>query len=93
MSKHDLKARPIYHRQRDSIEAHLTGTFPATAFSALEPARQRMNDPRTQDREPSQTRMSSGTGIRGGQFRRYVRGMTGSADRQIPSESNAERLP
>jgi hypothetical protein len=25
MSKHDLQARPIYHRTRDSIEAHLTG--------------------------------------------------------------------
>ena len=24
MSKHDLAARPIYHRRRDSIEAHLT---------------------------------------------------------------------
>jgi hypothetical protein len=24
MSKHDLQARPIYHRTRDSIEAHLT---------------------------------------------------------------------
>ena len=24
MSKHDLQARPIYHRTRDSIDAHLT---------------------------------------------------------------------
>ena len=24
MSKHDLRARPVYHRKRDSIEAHLT---------------------------------------------------------------------
>jgi hypothetical protein len=24
MSKHDLQARPSYHRQRDPIDAHLT---------------------------------------------------------------------
>jgi hypothetical protein len=28
-SKHDLQARPIYHRTRDSIEAHLTVVFAA----------------------------------------------------------------
>jgi hypothetical protein len=27
MSKHDLQARPIYHRTRDSIEAHLSVVF------------------------------------------------------------------
>ena len=27
MSKSDLRARPIYHRKRDSIEAHLTIVF------------------------------------------------------------------
>jgi hypothetical protein len=26
MSKHDLQARPIYHHERDPIEAHLTIT-------------------------------------------------------------------
>jgi len=31
MSKHDLQARPIYHRTRDSIEAHLTIVFAALA--------------------------------------------------------------
>ncbi|GAA2017985.1 hypothetical protein GCM10009799_52250 [Nocardiopsis rhodophaea] len=31
MSKHDLKARPVYHRKRDSIEAHLTIVFAALA--------------------------------------------------------------
>jgi hypothetical protein len=31
MSKHDLQARPIYHRKRDSIEAHLTIVFAALA--------------------------------------------------------------
>ena len=31
MSKHDLPARPIYHRLRDSIEAHLTIVFAALA--------------------------------------------------------------
>jgi hypothetical protein len=33
MSKHDLQARPIYHRTRDSIEAHLTVVFAAMATS------------------------------------------------------------
>ena len=33
MSKHDLQARPIYHRQRDSIEAHLNIVFAALAVS------------------------------------------------------------
>ena len=32
-SKHDLQARPIYHRTRDSIEAHLTIVFAALAVS------------------------------------------------------------
>jgi transposase len=33
MSKSDLQARPIYHRKRDSIEAHLTMVFAALAIS------------------------------------------------------------
>jgi hypothetical protein len=33
MSKHDLQARPIYSRRRDSIEAHLTVVFAALAVS------------------------------------------------------------
>jgi hypothetical protein len=33
MSKSDLQARPIYHRKRDSIEAHLTIVFAALAIS------------------------------------------------------------
>jgi hypothetical protein len=33
MSKHDLQARPIYHHQRDSIDAHLTIVFAALAIS------------------------------------------------------------
>ena len=33
MSKHDLQARPIYHRTRDSIEAHLSVAFAAMAVS------------------------------------------------------------
>jgi hypothetical protein len=33
MSKHDLQARPVYHRKRDSIEAHLTIVFSALAVS------------------------------------------------------------
>jgi DDE family transposase len=35
MSKSDLRARPIYHHQRDSIEAHLTIVFAALAVSRL----------------------------------------------------------
>ena len=31
--KHDLQARPVYHHQRDSIEAHLTVVFAALAVS------------------------------------------------------------
>jgi len=33
MAKNDLQARPIYHRTRDSIEAHLTIVFAALAVS------------------------------------------------------------
>ncbi len=33
MSKHDLKARPIYHRKRESIDAHLAVVFAALALS------------------------------------------------------------
>jgi hypothetical protein len=33
MSKSDLAARPIYHRKRDSVEAHLTIVFAALAVS------------------------------------------------------------
>jgi hypothetical protein len=33
MSKHDLRARPVYHRKRDSIEAHLTVVFAALAVT------------------------------------------------------------
>ena len=33
MTKSDLKARPVFHHQRDSIEAHLTVVFAALAIS------------------------------------------------------------
>jgi hypothetical protein len=33
MSKHDLQARPVYHHQRDSIEAHPTIVFAAPSVS------------------------------------------------------------
>jgi transposase len=33
MAKSDLKARPIYHRKRDAIEAHLTIVLAALAIS------------------------------------------------------------
>jgi hypothetical protein len=33
MAKSDLQAQPVYHRTRDSIEAHLTIVFAALAVS------------------------------------------------------------
>jgi len=33
MTKSDLKARPVFHRQRDAIEAHLTVVFAALAIT------------------------------------------------------------
>ena len=33
MAKSDLRARPIFHRERDVIEAHLTVVFAALAVS------------------------------------------------------------
>ncbi len=33
MTKSDLRARPIYHRKRDAIEAHLTIVLAALAVS------------------------------------------------------------
>ena len=33
MSKHDLKARPIYHHKRESIDAHLTIVLAALAVA------------------------------------------------------------
>jgi hypothetical protein len=35
MSKSDLRARPIYHHQRDSIEAHLTIVMAALAVGRV----------------------------------------------------------
>jgi len=39
MSKHDLRARPIYHYKRESIDAHLTIVFAALAVTRLIEAR------------------------------------------------------
>ena len=33
MSKHDLRARPVFHHQRDAIEAHLTVVMTALAVA------------------------------------------------------------
>jgi hypothetical protein len=33
MSKHDLRARPIYHHKPESIDAHLTIVFAALAVT------------------------------------------------------------
>ena len=35
MSKHDLRARPIYHHKRESIQAHMTIVFAALAVTRL----------------------------------------------------------
>jgi len=35
MSKHNLKACPIYHHKRESIEAHLTIVFAALAITKV----------------------------------------------------------
>ena len=35
MSKHDLRARPIYHHKREWIEAHLAIVFAALAVTRL----------------------------------------------------------
>lgn len=39
MSKHDLRARPIYHHKRESIDAHLNIVFAALAVTRLIKAR------------------------------------------------------
>jgi Transposase DDE domain len=39
MSKHDLQARPIFHRKKDSIDAHLTIVFAALAVARYLQAR------------------------------------------------------
>ena len=39
MSKHDLAARPIYHRKRDSIDAHLAVVMAALAITRVVEAR------------------------------------------------------
>jgi transposase len=33
MSKHDLRARPVYHHKHESIDAHLAVVFAALAIS------------------------------------------------------------
>jgi hypothetical protein len=39
MSKHDLRARPIYHHKRESIDAHLNVVFAALALTRFIEAR------------------------------------------------------
>jgi hypothetical protein len=39
MAKSDLQARPIYHRKRESIDAHLTIVFAALAVTRFIEAR------------------------------------------------------
>ena len=42
MSKHDLQARPIYHHQRESIDAHLTIVFARAGRLPLDRAANRL---------------------------------------------------
>ena len=61
MAKSDLQARPIYHRTRDSIEAHLTIVFAALAVSRWIEARHRLVDPQVrQDHPPVPHRANPG---------------------------------
>ncbi len=57
MAKSDLQARPVFHRKRDSIEAHLTIVFAALAVARY--LQQRTDLPR---REPQIT-LSSVAGL------------------------------
>jgi hypothetical protein len=41
MSKHDLKARPVYHHKRESIDAHLAIVFAALAVTRFIESRTR----------------------------------------------------
>jgi hypothetical protein len=52
MSKHDLQARPIYHRIRDSIEAHLTIVLAALAVSEVDQDCDRLVDPEVRQDHP-----------------------------------------
>ena len=55
MSKHDLRARPIYHHKRDSIEAHLTIVFAALAVSRLDREPAPAGRSRSSSRPPAAT--------------------------------------
>jgi hypothetical protein len=52
MAKSNLQATPIYHRKRDSIEAHLTIVFAALAVSRWIEARQAGQSEILKDRPP-----------------------------------------
>ena len=52
MSKSDLQARPIYHRKRDSIDAHLNIVFAALAVSRWIGANRLVDQEVRQDRPP-----------------------------------------
>ena len=52
MSKSDLQAKPIYHRKRDSIEAHLSIVFAALAVTRWIEANRLVNQEIRQDSPP-----------------------------------------
>jgi hypothetical protein len=51
MSKHDLQARPIYHHQRESIDAHLTIVF-APGHQPLDRRPHRLVGPQVRPHRP-----------------------------------------
>ena len=46
LSKHDLRARPVFHHQRAAIEAHLTVVMASMAVARLHPGRHWDQHPR-----------------------------------------------
>ena len=52
MYKHDLAARPIYHHERDSIEAHLTIVFAALAVTPADRRPHRLVHPPVRPHHP-----------------------------------------
>jgi hypothetical protein len=52
MSKHDLRARPIYHYNRESIDAHLTVVFAALTVTRLAEEQTRLADQEVRAHRP-----------------------------------------
>ena len=61
MSKHDLRARPIYHHKRECIDAHLAVVFAALAVSHLIEDRDRLDDQEVRPHRSAATAPSRST--------------------------------